>query len=573
MFNETDNRTLLNDIYTELYITEGESGEVSRSHEVRLIEKRSLQSERKDTPIKCNDLFKTMSDQQRNLRTVMTKGVAGIGKTVSVQKFIVDWAEGRANQDIQLILPLPFRELNLMQEKKLSLMNILHHFFKEITDLKEISSYKVLFIFDGLDECRLPLNFQRRERCCDIAKSVSVDSLLTNLIKGNLLPSALVWITSRPAAASQIPPAFVDRVTEVRGFDDPRKEEYFRKKVSDQSLANRIITHIKASRSLYIMCHIPVFCWLSAAVLERTLCHEENKETPNTLTQMYTHFLIIQMNIKNVKYLETKEQDEEMVLKLGKLAFQQLCKGNLIFYEADLKKCGIDVRKASVYSGVFTQIFREEFGLTQRKVFSFVHLSIQEHLAALYVFFCFTRPDQVSDATPELGVLIKASTVHEFHKAVVEMALKSENGHLDLFLRFLLGLSLESNQILLRSLFAQSGFMSQGNKEAIPYIKEKIREDPTSDRRINLLYCLVELNHHSIVERLEKSSGTLSVVMLIPEKWSTVTFEFHSSEEELNDFDLVKYIRTPGNDLKEFLSPDEVLLRLLPAVKTATSAK
>ncbi len=212
-----------------------------------------------------------------------------------------------------------------------------------------------------------------------------------NLIVGNLLPSALIWITSRPAAADLVPSECVHRVTEVRGFNEPQKEEYFRKRISDPSLADTIISHLKSSRSLYIMCHIPVFCWISAAVLENMLSRAESKEIPKTLTQMYTHFLILQTNIKHEKDYEKKVTDEDMILKLGKVAFQQLVKGNLIFYEEDLRECGIDVREASVYSGLCSQIFREECGLYQGKVFCFVHLSIQEHLAALYVHLSCTN--------------------------------------------------------------------------------------------------------------------------------------------------------------------------------------
>ncbi|KAK3532138.1 hypothetical protein QTP86_008588 [Hemibagrus guttatus] len=221
---------------------------------------------------------------------------------------------------------------------------------EEIKETNISSLHKVLFIFDGLDECRFPLDFQNTVRVCDVTKSASVNVLLINLIKGNLLPSALIWITSRPAAADQIPSEWINRVTEVRGFNDPQKEEYFRKRISDQILSNRIITHLKSLRSLYIMCHIPVFCWISATVLERMLGEAESGESPKNLTQMYTHFLIIQTNIIKKKYTESREADKEMVLKLGKLAFQQLMKGNLIFYEEDLMECGIDVTEASVYS-------------------------------------------------------------------------------------------------------------------------------------------------------------------------------------------------------------------------------
>ncbi|XDV46978.1 hypothetical protein PO909_016755, partial [Leuciscus waleckii] len=386
------NPTLLNEIYTELYITESESGEISNEHEVRQIETQSRRAATEDTPIKCKNIFRPLPRQDKHIRTVLTKGVAGIGKTVSVQKFILEWSEGKANQDVQLIFPLPFRELNLMKDKTLSLSYLLHLFFPETKEM-EISSdkYKVLFIFDGLDECRLALCFQSDVRFCDASESASVEVLLINLIAGNLLPSALIWITSRPAAADLIPSKCVHRVTEVRGFNEPQKEEYFKKRISDQSLANTIITHLKSSRSLQIMCHIPVFCWISATVLEKMLSEAESGEIPKTLTQMYTHFLILQTKIKHEKDYEKNVTDEDIILKLGKVAFQQLMKGNMIFYEEDLRECGIDVTEASVYSGLCTQIFREEFGLYQGKVFCFVHLSVQEHLAALYVHLFFTN--------------------------------------------------------------------------------------------------------------------------------------------------------------------------------------
>uniref|UniRef100_A0A4W4DUT2 NACHT domain-containing protein n=1 Tax=Electrophorus electricus TaxID=8005 RepID=A0A4W4DUT2_ELEEL len=445
--------TLLSEIYTELYITEGGSGEVNNEHEVRQIETASRRPATQETPIKCNDLFK-----DKPIRRVLTKGVTGIGKTVSVQKFILDWAEGRASQDVAFIFPLPLRELNLMKEKKFSLMDLLHHFFPETKQLHLIDcdAYKTIFIFDGLDECRPPLDFQNHVSLSDVTESTSVDVLLTNLIKGNLLPSALLWITSRPAAANQIPPECVDQVTEVRGFSDPQKEEYFRQRISDQILANKIISHMKSSRSLYIMCHIPVFCWIAVTVLERMLGEAESGEIPKTLTQMFTHFLIFQLKHKDRKYQGKTDTDphqtRNIVVALGKLAFQQLEKGNLIFYEEDLKECDIDVKEVSVYSGVCTQIFREESGLHLGKVFSFVHLSVQEFLAALYAFLTVisSNTNVLEQQTTAVQHDFKRSTMSNFLMNAVDKAFQSKNGHLDLFLRFLLGLSLESNQTLLQ---------------------------------------------------------------------------------------------------------------------------
>uniref|UniRef100_A0A674DG22 NACHT domain-containing protein n=1 Tax=Salmo trutta TaxID=8032 RepID=A0A674DG22_SALTR len=567
------NPTLLNKIYTELYITEGGTGEVNNEHEMRQIETTTRKQARPETAVKCNDIFKPLTGQDKRIRTVLTKGVAGIGKTVSVQKFILDWAEGKANQDVQFVFSLPFRELNLMKGDKHTLIELLYNFSMEIKQsrISNYDKYKVLFIFDGLDECRLPLDFQKNKICCDVTESTSVDVLLTNLIKGNLLPSALLWITTRPAAANKIPSGCVDQVTEVRGFNDPQKEEYFRKRFSDEDLANRIISHIKTSRSLHIMCHIPVFCWISATVLEHMLKHK-TEEMPKTLTEMYTHLVVFHTKQKNEKYLGKEETgphwNNESILSLGKLAFQQLVKGNLIFYKKDLKEAGIDVNEASVYSGLCTQIFKEECGLYQDKVYCFVHLSIQEFLAAVYVFLSFINNnenlmDKQQTKSSIFSLLYRDKPEVTVYKSAVDKALQSEMGNLDLFLRFLLGLSLESNQKHLRGLLTKTRSSSQSHEETVKHIKEKIRENPSPERSINLFHCLNELNDHSLVEEIQSflSSGSLSKPNLSPAQWSALVFVLLTSEKELDVFDLKKYSRS-----------EEGLLRLLPVVKASRAA-
>ncbi len=568
---------MLNEIYTELYITESESGEINNEHEVRQIETQSRRAATEDTPIKCNDIFRPLPGQDKAIRTVLTKGVAGIGKTVSVQKFILDWAEGKDNQDVQLIFPLPFREINLMKDKTLSLLDLLCVFFPETKEMAISSGeYKVLFVFDGLDECRLSLDFQSNVRLCDVSESASVDVLLMNLILGNLLPSALIWITSRPAAADLVPSKCVHRVTEVRGFNDPQKGEYFRKRISDQSLADTIISHLKSSRSLFIMCHIPVFCWISATVLEKMMSRAESGEIPKTLTDMYTHFLIIQTSIKHEKDYEKKVKDEDMILKLGKLAFRQLVKGNLIFYEEDLRECGIDETEASVYSGLCTQIFREEWGLYQGKVFCFVHLSIQEHLAALYVLLSFRL-----DKRDVLNENLSSKHAHEFtchtisdlHQRAVDKALQSKNGHLDLFLRFLLGLSLKSNQTLLKYLLTHAGNISFSEEKTVDYIKTSIRKNPSPEKYINLFHCLNELGDQSLVKEVQQYLGFrgLTGVKLSSSQWSAVVFVLLTSEQ-LDQFDLSKYIKSEMQNQNQ-TTPDEVLLKLLPVVEASRSAE
>ncbi|KAK5612846.1 hypothetical protein CRENBAI_005785, partial [Crenichthys baileyi] len=131
------------------------------------------------------------------------------------------------------------------------------------------------------------------------------------------------------------------------------------------------------------------------------------------------------------------------------------------------------------------------------------------------------------------------------------------------FIRFLLGLSVETSQTLLQGLLTQTEGSSQADEETVQYIKEKINENLSAEKSINLFHCLNELNDRSLVQEIQQSlsSGRFSTDKLSPAQWSALAYILVSSGKDLDVFDLKKYSAS-----------EEALIRLLPVVKATHKA-
>ncbi|XP_026016208.1 NLR family CARD domain-containing protein 3-like isoform X4 [Astatotilapia calliptera] len=568
-----DKPNSLNNIYTELHITTGESERLREEHEVRLRKRKLIRQSSKQQIINLNDVLKPLPDQDKRHRTVVTKGVAGIGKSFFVQKFILDWAEEKANQDVDFVFSLAFRELNLTTGEK-SLHELLTLFHPTLSDLKDSVDYtktKIVLILDGLDENRFQLDFEGIKTITSVKEAASVSNLLANIIQGNLLPDANLWITSRPAAANQIPAEHVDMVTEIRGFNDLQKAEYFRRRFShDPGLADRIIKHIQSSQSLDIMCQIPIFCWISAVLFQEVFGGDEKTEIPQTLTEMMSHFLFAHTKRRNRKYDKKVETNKEkllktqrkFLLKLGKLAFEQLLKNNLIFYEEDLEDFGIDIKEASMYSGFCTTVLHEEEIISQKKVFFFVHLTVQEFFAALHVYDCFINND-TTELSSFLDLKSQEHTLLDLLKMMVDKVLEKKNGHLDFFLRFLLGLMVEPNHRVLHGLLPSPDQSQDTDKKILTYLKSVRRKNLSPDSCINLFQTMVEMRDHKVKDEIQEylEMSDRSKTELTPLHCSALAYMLQVSK---NDLEVL--------DLKSYNTSEEGRRRLIPAVRSSGKA-
>uniref|UniRef100_UPI003AB053FC NLR family CARD domain-containing protein 3 n=1 Tax=Centroberyx gerrardi TaxID=166262 RepID=UPI003AB053FC len=490
----------LDSLFTNLYITTTWDNGPNTQHEVRQLE--NLNTNRKpEKQLSCTDILSIDMIQSQRVKSVMTVGMPGTGKTMAVQKLIQEWAEERTHPHISFLFPLPFRELNTFEGSEISLVDIIHTLYPETKKLKKLASDdegKIMLVCDGLDEYPHKLDFYNTELRCDHEQRTSLNVLVVNLLRGRLFYNTIVWITSRPLKSRSFPGDVSHEVFEVRGFNDAQKEEYFKKRFEDPAQADRVIAHLSSCKTLHIMCHLPLFCSVLSGAFQHAFSERGSQaELPRSITHVYTQLLLVLLRGRRFRAPpRSSEEEREFLMKLGKVAFVLLEKSQVRISKSYWKDSGLTTEEAVVNSGLCTEFILEQYILLHERVQCFIHSTLQEYMAALYVFLSFRNHgknalDNAKKA--KISRIFKAHRVMELYKSAVERSLLCEDGRLDIFLRFLLGMALNANQELLQPYFTTSVKWPSVIEDAATLIRKSMRENVHPDRKANLQHCLEEL--------------------------------------------------------------------------------
>ncbi|XP_021174504.2 NLR family CARD domain-containing protein 3 [Fundulus heteroclitus] len=493
----------LDDIYTDLCVLSAIDNGPNIEHEVVTVEKLNTKKT-PDKQIPLEDILSPEMVKEPFGELVYLVGLAGSGKSTFVRKLVLDWAMERSHHHLSFIFPLTFRELNQFSDATVSLEKMIWTVYPETERLKiddlKCKDKTALFIFDGLDEYPGVLDFSKTEIYSDPCEAFSLHVTVVNLLRGRLLHRHLCMVTTRPRFYSYAPwDAYYEEI-EMRGFRDADKDEYFRRRFKDPGQAAAVIEHVKSSKSLHVMCHLPLFCTLVADECQRAFREARAASAarlPRNLTYIYTKLLLtlVRQLRKNRAPDLGPEKEQAFLMDLGKLALTLLEKGQYRTLAADwVTELAME---AVDKSGVCMLYTITPYVLFDEEVMTFIHPTIQEYMAALYAYLSFKNQDKiVFEHSVNVKSLFKLSSkghrMMELYKAAVDRCLQRQDGKMDMFLRFLFGMACKTNQELLSPFLRSSAKCEDMTKDCVALIK-KIKEPQHPDRKSNLLRCLEEL--------------------------------------------------------------------------------
>ncbi|PKU30417.1 hypothetical protein llap_19279 [Limosa lapponica baueri] len=373
----------LNSRYTRLVLVSGHRHEKKKEHEIMAVGRRhaEIMQEQVDSSISISDLFKSDRDRQAP-KTVVILGAAGIGKTMTARKILLDWASGGLYKQFDYVFYINCREGNLLKAEGSMADMISKCCPSDNPPLVEIlrRPEKLLFVIDGFDELRFSLDRPQSDLCSDPWEMKPVEIILSSLFRKILLPECSLLITTRPAALQKLEQCLVCELSaEILGFSAADKEEYFHKFFENKEEGRKAFQFVKGNEMIFTMCHVPIMCWIVCTVMKQQLeSGEDLTQTAKTTTGIY--ILYVSSLLKSLS--GKLKQNLHIILKrLCCLAADGIWQQRVLFEEEAINEFLLNQTDALP---LFLNESTFQKGIACGSAYSFVHLSVQEFFASLF---------------------------------------------------------------------------------------------------------------------------------------------------------------------------------------------
>ncbi|XP_070594976.1 NACHT, LRR and PYD domains-containing protein 3-like [Erythrolamprus reginae] len=495
----------LNSRYAELLISNKHQPQKQKEHELcapGMIHPEILNTYSKHLSTDIEDLFES-DESGKSPKTVVLRGPAGIGKSMIVQKIMLDWADGQLYPDmLDYVFCIRCRELKF-DKKTSSLAELINEQCQDrYAPVEEILAHpeKLLFIVDGFDVLSHIFEFEGN-LCKKPNLKVPLESVLNSLLRKILLPESFLLITTRPSALERLQQCLKSpKFIEIVGFSEKGRREFFSKYFKEEKKATIALRFIE-NNVLSTICFIPMVCWIICSEIKIELeTEDEIVGTLDTTTKVFLQVSHILLKHDNPRW-KTSPQNE--LRKLCSLARASKMQQKIFFEEQDLKEHCLDV---SALKDLFLEKRTFGRGLARRSLYSFFHLSFQEFFAAMW----YILP---AESTEEMDHIMA-----DLKRVLVEWG-KQNNQPFDQTVCFIFGLTNEKTHV-----FFEQTLHCKTSDLVKPLLLPKA-EDVAVKKLIqkcyllNLFHCLFEsqepefakrVMHH--FQRIDLSFNLLSVL-------------------------------------------------------------
>ncbi|XP_042640828.1 LOW QUALITY PROTEIN: NACHT, LRR and PYD domains-containing protein 6 [Tyto alba] len=490
----------LNARYSKLVIVNKHRDEEQREHEIMAMGRRhaEIMKEQANSSIAVGDLFNPCPDGWTP-KVVVLLGAAGVGKTMTARKIMVDWASEKVFVAFDYVFYIHCRERNLLTRQASMADLIAQCCPGSSPPLADVLGQpeKLLFVIDGFDELRFSFDRPESELCSQPWEQQPVEITLSSLFRRRLLPESSLLVTTRPAALQKLGNCLdCERYAEILGFSEAERKDYFHRFFENTEQAAAAFQFIRGNETLFTMCLVPIVCWIVCTVMKQQLGRAEGlTRSPKTTTGIYILYLSALLQSLNG---QVKQGMPRVLRRLCCLAANGIWKQKVLFEEEEVHGYALDQRALPLLLN--ENLFQKDISCVS--TYSFIHLSFQEFFAALFYLLEDEGEAQELPASPSRDV-----------KELLESYGNSRN-YFMLTVRFLFGLL---NKERRRELEEKMGckIAPRITQELLAWLQNSqktalalLMEETAVIRELEVCHCLYELqDEHFVVTALDPFTG------------------------------------------------------------------